>query len=120
MNGRHPRAVQRIARSAWLCIAAAMSLCAGAALAADLETDELIEAGSELYAEFCSECHGDDVAGLVNFSDSLTEFEARLSGETENMPDFSDFFSAGEIAALHVFLETMAAENAVAGAEVME
>ena len=67
--------------------------------------DELIATGAELYADFCSECHGDDVDGLQDFSDDLDAFTRRLEGETEDMRDFTDVFDPDEILAMHRFLE---------------
>lgn len=66
--------------------------------------DELIEEGGELYAESCARCHGDDLDGLLNYRGSLEELRLRLEGETEDMPDFTDYFEPEEIEALHAFL----------------
>ena len=66
--------------------------------------DNLVEEGGELYAEFCARCHGDDVDGLQNYAGSLEDLRLRLEGETEDMPDFTDYFEPEEIEAMHAFL----------------
>lgn len=63
-----------------------------------------IELGAELYTDFCAGCHGDDLAGVQNFSDDLSAFTDRLEGITEDMPDFAGTFETDEIAAMHAFL----------------
>jgi len=68
--------------------------------------DELAEAGAELYADFCANCHGDDAEGVQPFDDSADDFIARLEGETDDMPDFTDFFEPEEVEAIYRFLQT--------------
>ena len=73
--------------------------------------DDLADAGADLYAEFCATCHGDDADGLQNFSDSAGDFVARLEGETDDMPDFTDFFDPEEVDAMYHFLNTLTETN---------
>ena len=62
------------------------------------------EAGKDLYDEFCQRCHGDDKEGVVNYNGDLADFIDRLNGNTQNMPDFTDFFDDDEVVALHKYL----------------
>lgn len=73
--------------------------------------DDLADEGAELYAEFCATCHGDDVDGLQQFSDTKEDFIARLEGETDNMPDFTDFFEPEEVDAMYHFLTITSGAN---------
>ena len=73
---------------------------------APVAADELAAEGAELYAEFCASCHGDDAEGVQPFADSAEGFVARLEGETDNMPDFTDFFDPEEVEAMYHFLTT--------------
>ena len=80
-------------------------LIVAAALASPALADEaLIEEGAELYADFCSTCHGYDVDGLQTYKGDLDDFRLRLEGETEDMPDFTDTFEPEEIEAMHAFV----------------
>jgi len=63
-----------------------------------------LEAGKELYAEFCAKCHGENKTGLTTFTDDPTKFTDRLEGMTEEMPDFAGFFEEDEIAAMYAYL----------------
>ena len=63
-----------------------------------------VAAGGELYAEFCSNCHGDNKSGLQEYKDDLATFTDRLEGMTEEMPDFAGFFEEEEIAQMHAYL----------------
>jgi mono/diheme cytochrome c family protein len=65
---------------------------------------EQVEAGAELYVEYCMSCHGENKSGLRDYSGDLQSFTDRLGGLTEEMPDFADFFEEDEIAALHAYL----------------
>lgn len=69
-----------------------------------LADEALIEEGAALYDDFCANCHGADVDGLQNYQGSLEEFRRRLEGETEDMPDFTDYFEPEEVEAMHAFL----------------
>lgn len=89
--------MKRLNRVAPLALAVLLS-----SAAATAEPD--IELGAELYADFCAGCHGDDLAGVQNFSDDLARFTERLEGVTEDMPDFAGTFEPDEIAAMHAFL----------------
>lgn len=116
MIERPQRQALRNAAALRLCCCVFIAALAGVAFAEEHAAAEQVEFGAELYAEFCSDCHGDDVAGLEGFADSAAEFAARLEGETENMPDFTDFFSAEEVSAMYGFLSAVAADNSdVAG-----
>jgi len=84
-------------------LVAALSLLAAAAIADEGDA----ELGADLYDEYCSNCHGDDVDGLQNFSDDFAGFTARLEGETDDMPDFSDFFEPDEVSGLFTYLQTV-------------
>jgi mono/diheme cytochrome c family protein len=65
---------------------------------------EQIEAGAELYVEYCIGCHGENKIGLKDYSADLQSFTDRLEGLTEEMPDFAGFFETDEIEALHAYL----------------
>jgi mono/diheme cytochrome c family protein len=65
---------------------------------------EQIEAGAELYVEYCIGCHGENKIGLKDYSSDLQSFTDRLEGLTEEMPDFAGFFETDEIEALHAYL----------------
>jgi mono/diheme cytochrome c family protein len=65
---------------------------------------EKIEAGTELYVEYCMSCHGENKIGLKDYSGDLQSFTDRLEGLTEEMPDFAGFFETDEIEALHAYL----------------
>jgi mono/diheme cytochrome c family protein len=65
---------------------------------------EQIEAGAELYVEYCIGCHGENKIGLKDYSGDLQSFTDRLEGLTEEMPDFAGFFETDEIEALHAYL----------------
>ena len=60
--------------------------------------------GEELFTEYCARCHGADASGLAGYQGSVDEFNERLEGVTENMPDFAGFFEADEIESMHAFL----------------
>ena len=62
------------------------------------------DSGEELYAESCARCHGEQAEGLMDFSLSEEEFIARLEGETDSMPDFTDYFYPEEVAELYAWL----------------
>jgi mono/diheme cytochrome c family protein len=66
--------------------------------------DAQIAAGSELYAEFCENCHGANKSGLTEFKDDSTTFTDRLEGMTQEMPDFAGFFEEDEIAAMYAYM----------------
>jgi mono/diheme cytochrome c family protein len=61
-------------------------------------------AGEELYVEFCEDCHGYDKSGLEGFKGNLEALERRLGGDTDEMPDFTDFFEDDEIENLYEYL----------------
>jgi mono/diheme cytochrome c family protein len=61
-------------------------------------------AGEELYAEFCEDCHGYDKSGLKGFKGNLEALQERLGGDTDEMPDFTDFFEDDEIENLYEYL----------------
>ncbi|MGI9307706.1 MAG: c-type cytochrome [Gammaproteobacteria bacterium] len=64
-----------------------------------------IDAGRDLYVEFCEKCHGANKSGLNEFTDDLAKFTERLDeGMTEEMPDFAGFFEEDEIAAMYAYL----------------
>ncbi len=75
-----------------------------AALSAVISTARADEAGRDLYDEFCQRCHGDDKEGVANYKGDLADFIDRLNGNTQNMPDFTDFFDDDEVVALHEYL----------------
>lgn len=62
------------------------------------------ETGRDLYDEFCQRCHGDDKEGVANYKGDLADFVDRMNGNTQNMPDFTDFFYDDEVVALHEYL----------------
>lgn len=62
------------------------------------------ELGEELFNEYCAGCHGAGAAGLRDYRGSLENFNERLEGVTENMPDFAGFFDSDEIEAMHEYL----------------
>ena len=67
--------------------------------------DEHAVAGAKLYKEFCQGCHGEDKAGLQQFSGSLEDLQMILEGETtEEMPDFYGVFDEGEVASIFAYL----------------
>ena len=66
--------------------------------------DAEVQAGAELFADYCSNCHGDDRDGIAEFTDDVDTFNDRLAGITEEMPDFTDFFEEDEIAAMYAYL----------------
>ena len=80
-----------------------LSLVAAMTLSAHAD-DALIEAGAELYADYCANCHGDGRDGIEKFTDDVDGFNDRLAGITEEMPDFTDFFEEDEIAAMYAYL----------------
>lgn len=65
-----------------------------------------VDAGRRLFAEFCAQCHGADRRGLEAFGGDLAAFTGVLSGMTQGMPDFTDFFTGEEVAALYAYLAT--------------
>jgi mono/diheme cytochrome c family protein len=72
---------------------------------ADQDPDQDQElAGEELYGEFCEDCHGYDKSGLKGFKGNLEALQERLGGDTEEMPDFTDFFEDDEIENLYEYL----------------
>ena len=74
-------------------------------VAAVAQADEArIAAGAELYAEFCETCHGENKTGIPEYTEDLETFTEMLNGETEEMPDFTDFFEDDEISAMHAYL----------------
>jgi mono/diheme cytochrome c family protein len=74
-------------------------------VASDLRADEvLISEGADIYSQYCGNCHGPDRQGLAQYSGDLEALTERLSGVTEEMPDFSGFFSPDEISALYAYI----------------
>ncbi|MBT8422180.1 MAG: cytochrome c, partial [Gammaproteobacteria bacterium] len=88
-------------QSVWLSLTLLFVCAVTMAAEPDAEDAELMADGADLYADFCANCHGDDVDGLQSFADTPADFVARLSGETDDMPDFTDFFDPEEIDALY-------------------
>jgi mono/diheme cytochrome c family protein len=70
------------------------------------DTDDKIQRGSELYAEFCQGCHGPDHSEFDQFSGDFDDFRRVLEGETEEMPDFFGVFSDAEVMSLYAFLSS--------------
>jgi mono/diheme cytochrome c family protein len=62
------------------------------------------DTGYDLYDEFCQRCHGDDKEGVSNYKGDLADFIDRLNGNTQNMPDFTDFFDDDEVVSLYEYL----------------
>lgn len=62
------------------------------------------EDGKDLYDSYCQNCHGIDKAALTGYTGSIEDFTMRLSGETDDMPDFADFFEPEEVSALYDYL----------------
>jgi len=91
------------------CATVSLLLLSSAALAEGGDGD--IESGAGLYDEFCSECHGSDVDGLSQFADTFPEFVSRLEGETDNMPDFTDFFDPDEVSDMFSFLQAVVSDE---------
>ena len=82
-----------------------MIICIGVLVSPVSMADESqLEAGGELYAEFCAGCHGANNTGLSDYRGDLAALTERLEGLTEEMPDFAGFFEEDEVAALHVYL----------------
>jgi len=92
--------------------AAGLGASAGAAESASSPGEP--QAGTELYGEFCSRCHGENKEGLANFSGDFADFAQRLEGMTENMPDFAGFFEEQEVLDLYAYLSV---DGATAPAE---
>ena len=69
-----------------------------------LANDAQIEAGEQLYEEFCESCHGANKSGLSEYSGDLAGLTDRLEGVTEEMPDFGGVFEVDEIAGLQAYL----------------
>lgn len=74
------------------------------ALSGIVSTAYADETGRDLYDEFCQRCHGDDKEGVSNYKGDLADFVDRMNGNTQNMPDFTDFFYDDEVVALHEYL----------------
>ena len=72
--------------------------------------DAAIDAGAELYAEFCANCDGENKTGLTEFKDDPATFTDRLEGMTEEMPDFAGFFDPEEIDAMYAYLSADTAD----------
>lgn len=77
-----------------------MSVAPTTAMAGGSET----AAGPVLYEDYCAKCHGADRRGLETYSEDFASFTSLLAGETEEMPDFTGFFSDEEIASLYAYL----------------
>ena len=60
--------------------------------------------GSELFEEFCENCHGDNSAPIEAFEGSPERFRGLMEGESEDMPDFYGVFSDEEIDALYEYI----------------
>jgi mono/diheme cytochrome c family protein len=60
--------------------------------------------GSELFEEFCVNCHGDNSAPIEAFDGTPERFRELMEGASEDMPDFYGVFSDEEIAALYEYI----------------
>ena len=60
--------------------------------------------GSELFEEFCENCHGDNSAPIEAFDGTPERFRELMEGAGEDMPDFYGVFSDEEIDALYAYI----------------
>ena len=59
---------------------------------------------SELFEEFCVNCHDDNSAPIEAFDGPPKRFRELMEGAGEDMPDFYGVFSDEEIAALYKYI----------------
>ena len=67
---------------------------------------DTVAEGAELFSQYCSNCHGPKAQGLALISGDFKVLRERLSGATQNMPDFSGLLSDQEIIALFAFIDS--------------
>jgi len=60
--------------------------------------------GTELFANFCQGCHGENSKVLQDFPGTLDRFQEILEGDTEDMPDFYGTFGPEEVAELYQYV----------------
>jgi mono/diheme cytochrome c family protein len=60
--------------------------------------------GAEIYAQFCTGCHGADATGLAGFSGERERFDLVIDGGSPFMPDFSGTISEEERDSLFAYV----------------